>query len=309
MHKDVQKTIKDIKNLKIQGARNVAREAVRALISEVKSSKTRSAAILYRDIVKAADALAASRPTEPMMRNLLENACRFARNRKDEVKGADALRKDIIKREEGILEGMKDDKRKLSEYGAKLIPNNALVITHCHSSSVTGILIKAKRMRKKFSVISLETRPRYQGRLTATELAENGIDVTTVVDGAMNMVMKKADIVLVGADSISSRGDLINKVGTSTLAHIARMHDTSFYSCAELLKYSSETIHGSREKIEERDHKEVWENPPKKVKISNPAFDVTSAKYINGYVTEVGVLPTQSFFAIATQKLGINIYR
>jgi len=309
MHKEVQKTISDIKKLKIQGARNVAREAVKALLIEVKGSKSKSIASVYRDMHKAAEALAASRPTEPMMRNLLEDACRFAKMRAKEAKDAEALRKDILKREDAILKRMAGDKKKLSEYGAKLIPRNALVITHCHSSSVTGILMKAKKMRKKFRVISLETRPRYQGRLTAAELAKAGIDVTTVVDGAMNMHMKKADIVLVGADSITSRGDLINKVGTSTLAHIARMHDTSFYSCAELLKYSSETVYGTREKIEERDPKEVWGKPPRKVKISNPAFDVTSAKYISGYVTEVGVLPTQSFFAIANQKLGIKLYR
>jgi ribose 1,5-bisphosphate isomerase len=121
--------------------------------------------------------------------------------------------------------------------------------------------------------------------------------------------MKKADLVLVGADSITSRGDLINKIGTSTLAHIARMHDVSFYSAAELFKYSPMTFYGEREKIEERDPKEVWDNAPKRVKVSNPAFDVTAAKYINGYITELGVIPPQSFFALATEKLGVRIYK
>ncbi len=309
MTKDLQKTIKDIKSLKIQGARNVAQSALKALVSEVKSSKAKSPATLYKEMRKAATALAKSRPTEPMMRNLLEDAVRYAKIQHQQGKDISLMKRAIVKREEGIIKKTSDDKKRLSEYGAKLIPDNALVITHCHSSSVTGILLKAKKMRKKFRVIALETRPRYQGRITAKELADAGIDVTLVVDGAMNMFMKKADIILVGADSVSSRGDLINKVGTSTLAHIARMHDVSIYSCAELLKYSSHTIYGEREKIEERDPKEVWEKPPRKLKISNPAFDVTPAKYLSGYVTEVGVLPTQSFFAIATQKLGIKIYR
>jgi ribose 1,5-bisphosphate isomerase len=124
----------------------------------------------------------------------------------------------------------------------------------------------------------------------------------------MELFMKKADIVLVGADSISSRGDLINKIGTSTLAHIARMNDVSLFCAAELAKYSPKTIFGTREKIEERNTKEVWERPPKGVKIRNPAFEATSGKYINGYITELGVIPPQSFFAMATQKLGIKLY-
>ena len=137
---------------------------------------------------------------------------------------------------------MDEDAKKLASYGAKLIPDDALVLTHCHSSSTTRILIEAKRMRKRFSVVCFETRPRFQGRTTATELAAAGIDVTLTVDGAMNMFMKKADIVIVGADSVTSRGDLINKIGTSTLAHIARMNDVSFYSAAELSKYSPMTM-------------------------------------------------------------------
>jgi ribose 1,5-bisphosphate isomerase len=123
----------------------------------------------------------------------------------------------------------------------------------------------------------------------------------------MNMFMKKADIVIVGADSVTSRGDLINKIGTSTLAHIARMNDVSFYSAAELSKYSPMTIFGTRERIEERDPKEVWDKPPKGLKIRNPAFEATAGKYINGYVTEMGVIPPESFFAMASQRLGIRL--
>jgi ribose 1,5-bisphosphate isomerase len=112
---------------------------------------------------------------------------------------------------------------------------------------------------------------------------------------------------MVGADSITSSGDLINKIGTSTLAHIAKMYDVSFYVAAELGKYSPMTIYGKREKIEERDVSEVWEKIPRKVKVRNPAFEVTVSKYINGYVTEMGVIPAQSFFTMAMEKLGIKL--
>jgi ribose 1,5-bisphosphate isomerase len=304
MDQVVKKTVRDIRSLKIQGARNVASSAIKALASSVKSSRSRKAEKLLSEIESSASDLADSRPTEPMMRNLLDDALEYARMRLEEIADVKAFKKDFISREKGVLERISQDKKKVSEYGARLIPDNALIITHCHSSTVTGILVKAKETGKKFRVIVFETRPRYQGRITAKELAKAGIDTTISVDGGMNLHMKKADLVLVGADSIGSRGDLINKVGTSTLAHIARMHDVSFYSCAELLKYSSESMFGKREEIEQRDPAEVWEKPPKKVRISNPAFDVTSAKYISGYVTESGVIPTQSFFAMAREKLG-----
>src|SRR5271157_369883 len=289
MDRKVRRIIADIKSLKIQGARNVAKESLNALIIEASASGAKSAQSFKKDIEVAAKALASSRPTEPMMRNLLEESVRFLSSQ--ESRDITTLRRTLVSHEKELLSNMDSDAKKLASYGAKLIPDDALVLTHCHSSSSTKILIEAKRMKKRFSVVCFETRPRFQGRTTATELAKAGIDVTLTVDGAMNMFMKKADIVFVGADSVTSRGDLINKIGTSTLAHIARMNDVSFYSAAELSKYSPMTIFGTREEIEEREPAEVWAKPPKNVKIRNPAFEATAAKYINGYITEAGVIP------------------
>ncbi len=306
MARDVKSIVKDIKSLRIQGARNVARAALEGLIISVRESKAKSSSLFLKEFGKTADELSTSRPTEPMLRNLLREAESFASEHRK--KTVPQLKKLIIEHEKKMIMNMEKDAKKIETYGAKLIPDNSLVLTHCHSSTVTRILIQAKKMRKKFSVTAFETRPRYQGRKTAKELAEAGIDVTLVVDGGMELFMKKADIVLVGADSITSRGDLINKIGTSTLAHIARMNDVSFYCAAELSKYSPKTMFGTREKIEERDPGEVWERPPKKVKIRNPAFEAVAAKYINGYITEIGVIPPQSFFAMATEKLGIKLY-
>ncbi len=307
MHRGVTKIIRDIKSLKIQGARNVAKASLEALIIVTKNSKAKTNSDFIKEFADAADILSVSRPTEPMMRNLLRESLTFAEE-SARKKTLAMTKKEVVSHEKVLIKKMESDAKKLATYGAKLIPNNALVLTHCHSSTVTRILITAKKLKKKFKVVSFETRPRYQGRKTAKELADNGIDVTLAVDGAMEMFMRKADIVLVGADSITSRGDLINKIGTSTLAHIAKMNDVSFYCAAELSKYSPKTMFGTREEIEERDPKEVWERPPKKVKIRNPAFEATAAKYINGFVTEVGIIPSQSFFAVATEKLGIKLY-
>ncbi len=309
MHAKVKKIIDDIKSIKIQGARNIARAAVDAFYLETNYSKAKDVKKCLAELGIVERALIQSRPTEPMMRNMLANLSKMAlenirQNSKPTVK---LLKEAVRKTHAELVARMNEDGKRMTEYGAKMIQNGAIVVTHCHSSSVTNILKKAHENGIKFKVYNFETRPRYQGRKTAEELAKAGIDVTLSVDGAMNMIMKKADIVLVGADAVTARGDLINKVGTSTLAHVARMHDVSFYSCAELFKFSTATLEGNLETIEERDPKEVWEKPPKKVKILNPAFDVTAARYITGYVTEVGVIPSTSFFTIAAQKLGYQV--
>jgi ribose 1,5-bisphosphate isomerase len=307
MQSRVRRIVRDIKSLKIQGARNVAKSAVGALILEAGASKAKTPGTVLREIRLAGAALAKSRPTEPMMRNAIEDAERFLAQEAKGKADVRVLKKTFCNHENAYLEAMGKDFDRLTGYGAGLIPDNAVVLTHCHSSTVTGILKRAKAKGKRFTVIACETRPRWQGRMTATELARAGINVTLVVDGAANMMMKKADLCLVGADSVTSKGDLINKVGTSMIAHLAKMHDVSFFSAAELSKFSRFTMYGEREKIEERDSREVWDAPARGVRVRNPAFDVTASSYIAGYVTETGVIPAQSFFNVAAQKLGIRI--
>lgn len=310
MQRAVERIIEDIRKLRIQGARNVASSALRALSLQIRASRAKNLEELYSDILVVADTLAATRPTEPMMRNTIDDIIRFAllEIKMQKATTVRAAKKLLVEREEELLGKLDSSLQKIAEYGAKIIPDGSVVITHCHSSSVTSIFKRAGETGKDFEVICCETRPLYQGRITAKELAASGIKTTLVVDGAVNVFMKKADMCLVGADAITSRGDLINKVGTSTVAHIARMHDVSFYSAAELFKYSPLTVFGQRERIEERSATEVWDKPPKKIVVRNPSFDATAAHYITGYITDVGIIPAQSLFAIATQKLGIKIY-
>jgi translation initiation factor 2B subunit (eIF-2B alpha/beta/delta family) len=114
-------------------------------------------------------------------------------------------------------------------------------------------------------------------------------------------------MVFVGADAVSARGDLYNKVGTAMVAHLAHESQVPFYSAAELYKYSPASLFGNQEKIEQRDAKEVWDKAPKGVKIINPAFDVTTPDLITGFITEEGVISPQSFFSLASQKTGVKL--
>lgn len=301
----VDKLLKDIKDLKVQGARNVAKAGICAIIWTVEDSKAKTKEQLAAELRAARGKIMHVRPTEPMLRNMMRESVDFAIS---EIAGRPAasvegIKKRIVRDEAKYLKGMEAAMANIAEFGAMLLPEKGLVVTHCHSSTVTSILKRAHRDGKRIRVVCCETRPRFQGRITAEELAKAGLDVTITVDMGINKFMKKADLVLVGADAITAMGDLINKVGTSALARIARMNDVSFYSAAELYKYDALTIYGEREEIEERDKKEVWERPPRGVKVSNPAFDATAARYINGYITEMGVVPPQAMYSVAMKKI------
>jgi ribose 1,5-bisphosphate isomerase len=150
----------------------------------------------------------------------------------------------------------------------------------------------------------------FQGRITAKNLSKAGLDVTMITDSSVASVMKDIDIVIVGADVITAQGQLVNKVGTSTIATIAQEYQTSFYSAAELWKYDPMTKAGISRKIEERDPMELLSdigkkdiNEFEKVKIRNLAFDVTEGKYINSFVTEKGLVSPQDISTIAEKAL------
>jgi len=157
---------------------------------------------------------------------------------------------------------------------------------------VTGILKEAKRQGKHYlKVINTETQPKLQGRKTANELIEAGIEVIHVVDSAMRWAVNhfEVDLILIGADSITSEGTVLNKIGSRLLALVAHEEHVPFYVASSLLKYNPVSQFGILEKIEMRDEKEIWDKAPKGIKILNPAFETVSRRYIDGLITEAGI--------------------
>jgi len=284
---------------------------MRALAAQARASKARSPKALYSELAKVADALAASRPTEPMMRNALEEALRrFFSDvgvHAERPRTVEEARRAVLGEIRSFTQKAKRSHELIAEFGAKEIPRNATVLTHCHSSTVTAILKRAHRLKKNLNVICTETRPLYQGRITARELSSEGIKTTLMVDSAIKSVIKDVDMILVGADAITSSGELVNKIGTATLAFVAYEAELKFYSAAELFKFDPLTLWGRVEPIEERDPSEVAD--PRKfprVCIRNPAFDLTPARHITAYITEYGVVPPQSLFALASRHFDLK---
>ncbi|RME55084.1 hypothetical protein D6777_01675 [Candidatus Woesearchaeota archaeon] len=292
---DLKKTVNDIKSLKIQGATNVTKAALMALGSYSKKIKYSSKEEFLRKLNKAVSLLSNSRPTEPEMRNFLNHVYH---NVKTSTKND--LNKVTYQYCREALKLREDAFKKIVKYGKNLIKPKSVVYTHCHSSSVTSILKQAFKS-KKFEVNNTETRPVLQGRITAKELAGAGIRVNHYVDSAMRLAIKNADMVLLGADSITTT-KVINKIGSELAAEVAKKYDVPVYICASSFKFNPETLYGKQEVIEERSSKEVWQKPPKNVMIKNYAFEKINFDNITAIVSDLGVLDPETFVAEVKQK-------
>ncbi|RLE37638.1 hypothetical protein DRJ17_06165, partial [Candidatus Woesearchaeota archaeon] len=172
-------TVDRIKNLEVQGAENVAIEAVKSLKEVVKDSKSKNMSGILADLHHAKNLLFLTRPTEPCMRNSL-NYVMHDLDYDDPIE----LTKAICLKVDEVIERFDKNQRIIAQIGSKKIGNGTVVFTHCHSSTILEVLKQAKKQNKKFEVHNTETRPLYQGRITAREIAKLGIPVTHFVDAA-----------------------------------------------------------------------------------------------------------------------------
>jgi len=252
-----------IKDIKIQGATNVAKAALKAYyLMPTKESKR---------------ILLSLRPTEPMLSHVLEMA--------DKKPKAE------------ILAHFEETQNKINRLVFNLMRNNSKIFTHCHSTNVVNALIYAKNKGKHFEVYNTETRPLFQGRLTAKELSKAGIKVTNFVDSAAEIAIARqgkndreyVNLILLGADAILDNA-VINKVGSGMISEIAYNHKIPVYIAADSWKYSAKNV-----KLEQRAFKEVWNPKKNPVHIRNPAFEPINSKYVRGIISELGNLSYKNF--------------
>ena len=281
-----------IRKLQVQGARNVAIAAVKTIQNIAAQSKAKTKLEFLAELKKAQTIFFAARETEPLMRNALRYIISQTQNAN--IEKLYALKQAVIAKSSLFLEDLENSREQTAEIGAKRIHEGSVVFTHCHSSTVTRLLAKAKAQGKNFSVICTETRPAFQGRITAKELVDLGIPTTFIVDSAARTFIGDVDIVVVGADAITSEGNVVNKIGTGGIAVLAHEARKPFYIVSELLKFDPETLSGECEKIEQRTPTEVWSEAPQRLKVLNPAFDVTPNRYIHGLVCEEGIIAPQT---------------
>ena len=286
---ETEKIMKDIKNLKIQGARRVAAATAKAFMMIIEKSKVKTKEEMIKEMGEASEKLISLRATEPMVRNTLRFFLSKIERGKD-VKEMKTIAKETMKTYD---KQFTDSFMKITKYGSDLIWDGQTILTHCHSTTVNSILIHAHK-HKKIKVYCTETRPLYQGHLTAKQLSSAGVDVTLIVDSAVKYIMKEIDLVMVGADAVATDGSLYNKIGTATIATVANDMKIPFYSATQIYKFDPLTKFGKMTEIEMRSEKEVLPKKIKGVKVINPAFDITPPNYIRAYITEIGIIPPQN---------------
>jgi len=245
--------------------------------------------------------------TRPTAVNLFWAIDRMKRVVKENPKlKADELKERLVEEAKRVYEEDIEINRQMGRHGSKLIKNRATVLTHCNAGALAtagygtalGVIRAAIEEGKKIKVFADETRPFLQGsRLTAWELMKDGIDTTLITDNMSGYMMKKGliDAVIVGADRIAANGDVANKIGTYSVAVLAKEHKIPFYVAAPISTIDLKIKSGDSIPIEERDIREVTHIKdipiaPNAVKVKNPAFDVTPNRFVTAIITEKGIV-------------------
>jgi methylthioribose-1-phosphate isomerase len=292
-----------IRNMVVRGAPAIGVAAGMGIALGMKNSKSASVDELKREFDEICAVIGKTRPTAV---NLFW-AIRRMQQKFEEVRtGTPQEIKQAVMEEAQRMHA--EDiaiNRAMGQHGSALMPASGGVLTHCNAGALAtagygtalGVIRAAIENGKKIHVYADETRPFLQGsRLTAWELMKDGIATTVISDNMSGAMMRQGKIgaVIVGADRIAANGDVANKIGTYTVAVLAKEHGIPFYVAAPISTIDLATPDGSKIPIEQRNRSEVTHIAgklitPEGVGIENPAFDVTPAKYVTAIVTERGI--------------------
>ena len=303
--KNVNDVAKAIKNMVIRGAPAIGVCAAMGLALGAARSKATGTKQFTTEFQKNCELLGATRPTAVNLFWAIERMKRAFSEGALAGESVDDLKARLRKEADRIHDDDVASCRAIGAHGAALVPAEARILTHCNAGALAtagygtalGVIRGAIEAGRKVRVLADETRPFFQGaRLTAWELLKDGIDTTVITDNMAGAIMKAGDIdlVVVGADRIAANGDFANKIGTYSVAILAKEHGIPFYVAAPWSTIDLATKNGDSIPIEERAHREVThvgatQLAPDGAHIRNPSFDVTPNEYITAIITERGV--------------------
>jgi methylthioribose-1-phosphate isomerase len=296
---------KAIKTMVIRGAPAIGVAAAMGLALGVRQSGATGTTKLAGEFYRMCEMMADTRPTAVNLFWAIDRMKRVFADAANSGQSVDQIKARLEAEARQIHDEDVDSCRAMGAHGAAIVPETARVLTHCNAGALAtagygtalGVIRGAVERGKKVAVLADETRPFLQGaRLTAWELIRDGIETTVITDNMSGALMRRGDIdlVVVGADRIAANGDVANKIGTYTVAVLAREHGIPFYVAAPISTVDLATPDGAHIPIEERDAREVTHLGPTRLtpegaRVRNPAFDVTPNQYVTGIITERGI--------------------
>jgi len=292
-----------IRNMVVRGAPAIGVAAAMGIALGVQNSNAQSTGDLKHDFDAVCDVIGKTRPTAVNLfwaiRRMQE---KFERIR---IRPIPQIKQSLVEEAQRMHAEDIAANQAMGRHGATLMPSTGGVLTHCNAGALAtagygtalGVIRAAVEQGKKIHVYADETRPFLQGsRLTAWELMKDGIPTTVISDNMAGAMMNQGKIaaIVVGADRIAANGDVANKIGTYSVAVLAKEHNIPFYVAAPISTVDLACPDGSKIPIEQRNGKEVThiagkQMVPDGVNVENPAFDVTPAKYVSAIITERGI--------------------
>jgi methylthioribose-1-phosphate isomerase len=295
-----------IRRLAVRGAPAIGVAAAWGPVLALRGLEDRSAENVLGVVREAAATLAKARPTAVNLFWALERMVQRAQAAFRAGRDGAAIQAELFEEAQAIQREDVAACERMGELGSELLAHGATILTHCNAGALAtagmGTALApvycAARKGRRVHVYADETRPLLQGaRLTAWELEQNGIEVTLIADSMAGRVMQEGriDAVFVGADRIARNGDVCNKIGTYSVATLARAHSIPFYVVAPLSTIDPQVPDGQHIPIEERGAAELTDGfgrrtAPPRVQVYNPAFDVTPARLVTAIVTEAGIV-------------------
>ena len=298
---DVHQVAEAIKSLKVRGAPAIGVAAAYGIALGAQQIETHDLEEFRKAYKIVSDEIAATRPTARNLFMAVERMAAAVDKATDVIGAKEALAAEA----ENIHEGEITSTWMIAQNGAALIKDGDTILTHCNtgplattgSGTALGVIIQAFHQGKNIEVLATETRPLCQGaRLTAWELKREHVPFRLITDSMAGHFMKEArvDMIVVGADRIARNGDTANKIGTYSIAVLAHENGVPFYIAAPSTTFDDRIATGEEIVIEERSPDEVTHlygkrTAPEGIEVCNPAFDVTPARYITGFITEKGI--------------------
>ncbi len=292
-----------IRTMVVRGAPAIGVAAAMGIALGVKNSRVNSIEDLDVAFTKICDLLAGTRPTAVNLFWAIERMKSVYAGARS--KGIEVISKTLADESQTMHREDIESNKEMGRLGQELIPANAKILTHCNAGALAtagygtalGVIRAAVSAGKRVQVFADETRPFLQGsRLTAWELKKDGIPVTIITDNMAGHFMKKGaiDCVIVGADRIAANGDVANKIGTYSVAVLAKENGIPFWVAAPVSTIDPKIPDGSFIKIEERDPDEVRKVQGIPItqddaEVANPAFDVTPNRYVSAIITDRGI--------------------